>query len=269
MGRLALRHASHSCCFCCCRCSLEQPPQLVGIISLLPSCCVSQCLTNHIHCYLLLCRSYCAAHLIGSGVLPPFVVAAVDSAGPMRSLNLLPYKPGGCGSSPMCLKSAVGWERRRSKGPLPPAAALAARPFLLLQPGMLLPSESRAVPGSLCAGTGQGGFRGDAERWPGGGCDAYLRRLQQELMPLVQVGGRTCTGRTDSWNRQGGDRQALCRLLCYNRCLPIAQGWPLPALSLPQAEFNTSADPSKTAFGGGSFAGGLLSRPEQEECPEP
>lgn len=92
---------------------------------------------------------YCAAHLIGSGVLPPFVVAAVDSAGPMRSLNLLPYKPG----------------------------------------------------------TGQGGFRGDAERWPGGGCDAYLRRLQQELMPLVQ------------------------------------------------AEFNTSADPSKTAFGGGSFAG--------------
>jgi enterochelin esterase-like enzyme len=92
---------------------------------------------------------YCAAHLIGSGVLPPFVVAAVDSAGPMRSLNLLPYKPG----------------------------------------------------------TGQGGFRGDAERWPGGGCDAYLRRLQQDLMPLVQT------------------------------------------------EFNTSVDPSKTAFGGGSFAG--------------
>ena len=43
----------------------------------------------------LCCRSYCAAHLIGSGVLPPFVIAAVDSAGPMRSLNLLPYKPGG------------------------------------------------------------------------------------------------------------------------------------------------------------------------------
>lgn len=37
---------------------------------------------------------YCAEGLIRHGVLPPFVVAAVDSAGPMRSLNYLPYKPG-------------------------------------------------------------------------------------------------------------------------------------------------------------------------------
>ncbi len=36
-----------------------------------------------------------AADLISAEVVPPFVVVAVDSAGPMRSLNYLPYKPGG------------------------------------------------------------------------------------------------------------------------------------------------------------------------------
>lgn len=92
---------------------------------------------------------YCAAGLIANGSVPPFVVAAVDSAGPMRSLNYLPYKPG----------------------------------------------------------TGTGGFRGDAERWPGGGCEGYMRRLVTELVPLVTT------------------------------------------------EFSTASDPSKVAFGGGSFAG--------------
>ena len=70
---------------------------------------------------------HCAAGLIARGDVPPFVVCAIDSAGPMRSLNYLPYKPG----------------------------------------------------------TGAGGFRGDAERWPGGGCEGYMRRLVGELMPLV------------------------------------------------------------------------------------
>ncbi len=37
---------------------------------------------------------HCAAGLIASGEVPPFIVVAVDSAGPMRSLNYLPYKPG-------------------------------------------------------------------------------------------------------------------------------------------------------------------------------
>lgn len=37
---------------------------------------------------------HCAAGLISRGEVPPFVVVAVDSAGPMRSLNYLPYKPG-------------------------------------------------------------------------------------------------------------------------------------------------------------------------------
>ncbi|GLC43975.1 hypothetical protein PLESTB_000215900 [Pleodorina starrii] len=35
-------------------------------------------------------------------------------------------------------------------------------------------------------GTGAGGFRGDAERWPGGGLEAYMSRLVEEIMPLVQ-----------------------------------------------------------------------------------
>jgi enterochelin esterase-like enzyme len=26
----------------------------------------------------------------------------------------------------------------------------------------------------------------DAERWPGGGCEEYMRRLTLELLPLVQ-----------------------------------------------------------------------------------
>jgi predicted alpha/beta superfamily hydrolase len=43
------------------------------------------------------------------------------------------------------------------------------------------------------AGTGQGGFRGDAERWPGGGCEGYMRRLVQELMPLVTATFNTAT----------------------------------------------------------------------------
>jgi hypothetical protein len=36
-----------------------------------------------------------AARLISDGAVPPFVVVAVDNAGPLRSLNYLPYKPGG------------------------------------------------------------------------------------------------------------------------------------------------------------------------------
>ncbi len=38
-----------------------------------------------------------------------------------------------------------------------------------------------------------GGFRGDAERWPGGGCEGYMRRLVQELMPLVSDTFATAT----------------------------------------------------------------------------
>jgi len=42
-------------------------------------------------------------------------------------------------------------------------------------------------------GTGDGGFRGDCERWPGGGVDAYMRRVVQEVMPLIttEFGGST------------------------------------------------------------------------------
>ncbi|GIL79183.1 hypothetical protein Vretimale_16716 [Volvox reticuliferus] len=35
-------------------------------------------------------------------------------------------------------------------------------------------------------GKGAGGFRGDAERWPGGGLEAYMTRLVEEIMPLIQ-----------------------------------------------------------------------------------
>eukprot|EP00198_Chlamydomonas_reinhardtii_P004541 XP_001693877.1 predicted protein [Chlamydomonas reinhardtii] len=35
-------------------------------------------------------------------------------------------------------------------------------------------------------GTGAGGFRGDAERWPGGGLEGYMTRIVEEIMPLVQ-----------------------------------------------------------------------------------
>lgn len=73
---------------------------------------------------------YCAAGLIGNGTLPPFVVAAVDSAGPMRSLNYLPYKPGEC------------WQQQRP------------RPDAMDSPGtqlveVLLLSSSRGGPAHL------------------------------------------------------------------------------------------------------------------------
>lgn len=51
---------------------------------------------------------YCAAGLIEQGTVPPFVVAAVDAAGAMRSLNLLPYKPGAiCAGG----RPPAGWAR--------------------------------------------------------------------------------------------------------------------------------------------------------------
>ena len=71
---------------------------------------------------------YAAAHLIGIGAIPPCVLVAIDSAGPYRSYNYLPYAPG----------------------------------------------------------TGEGGFRGDAEKWPGGGADDFLGRVVGEIMPLVE-----------------------------------------------------------------------------------
>ncbi|KAG1669133.1 hypothetical protein FOA52_002644 [Chlamydomonas sp. UWO 241] len=56
-------------------------------------------------------------------------------------------------------------------------------------------------------GSGAGGFRGDAERWPGGGVDQYMDRVIYEIMPMVTQ------------------------------------------------KFNLSTDPSRVAFGGGSFGG--------------
>lgn len=78
---------------------------------------------------------YTASDLITSKQLPPFVICAIDSIGPMRSLNYLPYPPG----------------------------------------------------------TGAGGFRGDAERWPGGGVDAYMHRVVEEIMPLISQRYATST----------------------------------------------------------------------------
>ena len=34
-------------------------------------------------------------------------------------------------------------------------------------------------------GSGVGGFRGDAARWPGGGVEQYMHRLLKEVMPMV------------------------------------------------------------------------------------
>jgi enterochelin esterase-like enzyme len=31
-----------------------------------------------------------------------------------------------------------------------------------------------------------GGFRDDAARWPGGGADEFLGRVQHELLPMLQ-----------------------------------------------------------------------------------
>ncbi len=47
------------------------------------------------------------------------------------------------------------------------------------------PSEFTFSKIPAAAGTGVGGFRGDAERWPGGGCEGYMRRVVLELMPLI------------------------------------------------------------------------------------
>ncbi len=35
-------------------------------------------------------------------------------------------------------------------------------------------------------GCGQGGFRGDAARWPGGGAHDFLMRLEHEMLPMLQ-----------------------------------------------------------------------------------
>ncbi len=41
-------------------------------------------------------------------------------------------------------------------------------------------------PSRFCTGTGAGGFRGDCERWPGGGVSDYMKRVTEEIVPLVQ-----------------------------------------------------------------------------------
>lgn len=135
---------------------------------------------------------YAAAHLIGSGVLPPFLVVAVDSAGPMRSLNYLPYKPGAVewrGGAEWvqlrraCEQSAAGLGS--SGCPLPAASQTRQRFTPPPTSPHLTPPQHHPDHPHPPAGTGQGGFRGDAERWPGGGCEGYMRRLVTELMPLV------------------------------------------------------------------------------------
>eukprot|EP00884_Botryococcus_braunii_P022082 jgi/Botrbrau1/8558/Bobra.0359s0022.1 len=85
-----------------------------------------------------------ASRMIFEGRVPPFLVVAVDSPGPYRSLNLLPYKPG----------------------------------------------------------SGLGGFRGDCERWPGGGVDNYMHRIVEEIMPLVRE--RFAISSDNSKNAFGG-----------------------------------------------------------------
>jgi predicted alpha/beta superfamily hydrolase len=35
-------------------------------------------------------------------------------------------------------------------------------------------------------GTGIGNFRDDAARWPGGGAEEFLGRVQHELLPMLQ-----------------------------------------------------------------------------------
>eukprot|EP00775_Hariotina_reticulata_P003956 gene3956-4209_t len=69
-----------------------------------------------------------AAGLLSVGAIPPAIMVGLDSAGPYRSYNYLPFPPG----------------------------------------------------------TGEGGFRGDAERWPGGGADEFLMRVTHEILPLLQ-----------------------------------------------------------------------------------
>ena len=45
-------------------------------------------------------------------------------------------------------------------------------------------------------GTGAGGFRGDAARWPGGGVEQYMGRVIHEVLPMVtdKVRGRCGVG---------------------------------------------------------------------------
>ncbi|KAF8061885.1 ybbA [Scenedesmus sp. PABB004] len=69
-----------------------------------------------------------AAGLISIRAIPPCVCVGVDSAGPYRSYNYLPFPPG----------------------------------------------------------TGEGGFREDAAKWPGGGAEEYLQRVVHELLPMLQ-----------------------------------------------------------------------------------
>lgn len=100
---------------------------------------------------------YKMSQLIAANEVPPCVLVGVDSAGPYRPYNYLPYVPG----------------------------------------------------------TGVGGFRPEAKRWPGGGCREYLARLVEEVMPLVEErfntsgvsggGGPVCGAVGGGGSRQAGE----------------------------------------------------------------
>lgn len=107
------------------------------------------------------------------------------------------------------------------------------------------------------AGTGVGGFRGDAERWPGGGCEGYMRRVVQ-VWPPARHGGPP---------PYAASVTAAAPRSAHGPAPPPAgsrlTAWPSSRLASPQElmplvqhEFNTATDPAKVAFGGGSFAGG-------------
>lgn len=68
------------------------------------------------------------------------------------------------------------------------------------------------------AGTGLGGFRGDAERWPGGGCEGYMRRV-------VQV-GHGPGGAQPACHADAHGTRVACPVLEHSPCMAHTHALP-------------------------------------------
>jgi hypothetical protein len=129
---------------------------------------------------------YAASGCISAGLIPPCVCIAIDSAGPYRcdytpcSLQVFAQLPCLAAGSIECKLSAAASRATGSDH-----ITYQVRSLLTYQ--MSPPCTCRSytyLP--FPPGTGEGGFRGDAARWPGGGAHDFLMRLTHELLPMLQ-----------------------------------------------------------------------------------
>ncbi len=123
------------------------------------------------------------------------------------------------------------------------------------------------------AGSGKGGFRGDAERWPGGGVASYMKRVTEvshdthtHTHTYTPCHNPECTLACQPRACKTAVRFCLCvrvcvyvywrhMCLCVCVCVCVCARVSQEIMPLIQNEFSVASDPELVSFGGGSFGG--------------